>query len=144
MDRLLDQTCMTYPETYVRDMPGSELKMILESVADNLFNADPYYQQGGDMVRTGGLNYAMTPSAEMDARISDMTLANGQRIEANKTYRVAGWATVGSESPGAPVWDVVADYLRAAKTVTIETLETPILRGVQGNPGIKDYVGSLG
>jgi S-sulfosulfanyl-L-cysteine sulfohydrolase len=144
MDRLLDQTCMTYPETYVRDMPGSELKMILESVADNLFNADPYYQQGGDMVRTGGLNYAMTPSAEMDARISDMTLANGQRIEANKTYRVAGWATVGSESPGAPVWDVVADYLRAAKTVTIETLETPILRGVQGNPGIEDYVGSLG
>ena len=144
MDRLLDQTCMTYPETYLRDMPGSELKMILESVADNLFNADPYYQQGGDMVRTGGLNYAMTPSAEMDARISDMTLANGQRIEANKTYRVAGWATVGSESPGAPVWDVVADYLRAAKTVTIETLETPILRGVQGNPGIEDYVGSLG
>ena len=141
MDRLLDQTCMTYPETYVRDMKGSELKLILESVADNLFNLDPYYQQGGDMVRTGGLNYRCAPSAAMGERISALTLANGRGIEAGKNYRVAGWATVGAQSPGAPVWEVVADYLRDRKQVTIDKLETPMLTGVKGNPGIADYAG---
>ena len=141
MDRVLDQTCMTYPETYVRDMSGSELKTILESVADNLFNEDPYYQQGGDMVRVGGLNYTLDPKAAMDQRISEMTLSNGERIDANKMYRVAGWATVGSESPGAPVWDVVADYLREAKTVKVDRVDTPVLKGVSGNPGLEDYLG---
>jgi len=141
MDRLLDQTCMTYPETYVRDMAGSELKLILESVADNLFTPDPYYQQGGDMVRTGGLNYTCTPKAEMGERIGDLTLANGKAIEADKTYKVAGWATVGSQSEGAPIWEVVADYLRDKKTVQVDKLETPLLKGVTGNPGIADYAG---
>ncbi len=139
MDRLLDQTCMTYPETYVRDMPGSELKTILESVADNLFNPDPYYQQGGDMVRTGGLRYSCDPLAKMGQRIGDLALAGGKPIEADKTYRVAGWATVGSQSPGAPVWEVVADYLREQKTVRIDSLESPVLKNVSGNPGIADY-----
>jgi len=143
MDRVLDQTCMTYPETYVRDMSGSELKTILESVADNLFNEDPYYQQGGDMVRCGGLNYTLDPKAAMDQRISEMTLGSGERIDANKMYRVAGWATVGSESPGAPVWDVVADYLREAKTVKVDRVDTPVLKGVSGNPGLEDYLGVL-
>ena len=78
MDRLLDQTCMTYPETYVRDMAGSELKLILESVADNLFTPDPYYQQGGDMVRSGGLHYSCTPNAGMGQRIGDLQLASGK------------------------------------------------------------------
>ena len=141
MDRLLDQTCMTYPETYVRDMKGSELKLILESVADNLFNPDPYYQQGGDMVRTGGMNYRCAPGAGMGERISAMTLANGRSIEDSKNYRVAGWATVGAQSSGAPVWDVVADYLRDRKQITIDKLETPKLTGVKGNPGIADYAG---
>jgi len=141
MDRLLDQTCMTYPETYVRDMAGSELKLILESVADNLFTPDPYYQQGGDMVRTGGLNYSCTPKAAMGERIGDLTLASGKAIEADKTYRVAGWATVGSQSEGAPIWEVVADYLRDKKTVQVDKLETPLLKGVAGNPGIADYAG---
>jgi sulfur-oxidizing protein SoxB len=139
MDRLLDQTCMTYPETYVRDMPGSELKTILESVADNLFNPDPYYQQGGDMVRTGGLKYSCDPLAKMGERIDDLTLANGKSIDPEKTYKVAGWATVGSQAPGAPVWDVVADYLREQKTVRIDKLESPTLKNVDGNPGIADY-----
>jgi sulfur-oxidizing protein SoxB len=139
MDRLLDQTCMTYPETYVRDMAGSELKLILESVADNLFTPDPYYQQGGDMVRTGGLNYSCTPKAAMGERIGDLTLASGKAIEADKTYKVAGWATVGSQSDGAPIWEVVADYLRDKKTVQVDKLETPLLKGVAGNPGIADY-----
>ncbi len=141
MDRLLDQTCMTYPETYVRDMKGSELRLILESVADNLFNPDPYYQQGGDMVRTGGLNYRCNPTAAMGERISELTLADGRGIEASKNYRVAGWATVGAKSPGAPVWEVVAEYLRDQKQVAIDKLETPLLTGVKGNPGIADYAG---
>jgi len=144
MDRLLDQTCMTYPETYVRDMSGAELKLILESVADNLFNPDPYYQQGGDMVRTGGLRYRCEPLATMGSRISDMTLSNGTKIDAGKNYRVAGWATVGSKSPGAPVWEVVAEYLRDRKTVRVDDLESPVLTGIKGNPGIADYRGEIG
>ncbi|WP_439107462.1 thiosulfohydrolase SoxB [Congregibacter sp.] len=144
MDRLLDQTCMTYPETYVREMSGGELRNILESVADNLFNADPYYQQGGDMVRTGGFNYRLDPLAAMGSRVSDMTLANGKRMQDNGSYKVAGWATVGSQSTGDPVWEVVARYLRAQKTVRIERLESPALKNVSSNPGLADYRGTLG
>ena len=143
MDRLLDQTCMTYPETYVRDMKGAELKTILESVADNLFNPDPYYQQGGDMVRTGGLEYQCAPLAGMGNRITEMTLANGKKLDADKSYRVSGWATVGAQSAGAPVWDVVAEYLRDQKTYTMKKLESPVLKGVKSNPGISDYAGGF-
>jgi len=141
MERLMDQTAMTYPETYVRQMAGSELKTILESVADNLFHTDPYYQQGGDMVRLGGLDFTCDPTAKMDARISDLTLDNGKAIEASKQYKVAGWATVGSESPGAPIWDVVAEYLKEKKTIKVEKVNTPKLRNVAGNPGLSDYMG---
>ena len=141
MERLMDQTAMTYPETYVREMAGNELKTILESVADNLFHTDPYYQQGGDMVRLGGLNFTCDPSAKMDGRISDLTLDSGKAIEATKHYKVAGWATVGSESPGAPIWDVVAEYLKAKKTIKVEKINTPKLRNVAGNPGLADYTG---
>ena len=139
MDRLLDQTCITYPETYVREMSGEEIKLILEDVADNLFNPDPFYQQGGDMVRLGGMNYVCDPLADIGSRISDMTLDSGEPIEAGKQYKVTGWATVGSESPGAPVWEVVAEYLRAKKTVRIDRLNTPVLKNIAGNPGIADY-----
>jgi sulfur-oxidizing protein SoxB len=139
MERLLDQTCITYPETYVRDMTGEEIKLILEDVADNLFNPDPFYQQGGDMVRLGGMNYVCDPLADIGSRISDMTLDSGERIEAGKTYKVTGWATVGSQSPGPPVWELVAEYLRTEKTVRVERLNTPVLRNVEGNPGISGY-----
>jgi len=134
---------MTYPETYVRDMPGSELKLILESVADNLFHNDPYYQQGGDMVRVGGLSYSCDPGKEMGQRIDNLSLHDGKPIEADKTYKVAGWATVGSKSPGPPVWDMVAEYLRDRKTVRIDELETPRLINVAGNKGIADYAGNM-
>ena len=143
MERLMDQTAMTYPETYVRDMSGAELKTILESVADNLFHTDPYYQQGGDMVRLGGANYTCDPMSSMDSRISDLTLDNGKPLEASKTYKVAGWATVGSQSPGAPVWDVVAEYLKANKTIKVDKLNTPKLRNVAANPGVSDYSGIM-
>ncbi|MCU7907114.1 MAG: thiosulfohydrolase SoxB [Candidatus Thiodiazotropha sp. (ex Epidulcina cf. delphinae)] len=141
MDHVMDQTCITYPETYRRAMKGSDIKAILEDVSDNLFNRDPYYQQGGDMVRVGGLDYVCEPSAGFGKRISGMTLDDGTRIEADKSYMVSGWATVGSKSPGEPIWDVVAKYLRDRKTVKIKKLNTPKLVGVKGNPGIADYPG---
>ncbi len=141
MERLMDQTAMTYPETYVRDMRGSELKTILESVADNLFHTDPYYQQGGDMVRLGGLNFTCDPVATINNRISDLELDNGKQIDASRSYKVAGWATVGSKSSGAPVWDVVAEYLKARKTIKVDHINTPKLRNVSGNAGLRDYSG---
>ncbi len=143
MDRVLDQTCMTYPETYVREMSGEQIKLILEDVCDNLFNPDPYRQQGGDMVRVGGMTYAVEPNGESQNRISEIRDLQGQLIDANKDYKVAGWATVGSKSPGAPVWDVVASYLRDRKTIKIDKLIEPKLKGVAGNLGIADYMGEV-
>jgi sulfur-oxidizing protein SoxB len=139
MERVMDQTCITYPETYVREMSGENLKLILEDVADNLFNPDPFYQQGGDMVRTGGMNYVCEPLAGAGKRISAMTLDDGTPIEAGKTYKIAGWATVGSQAPGQPIWDVVAEYLRSAGVARVERLNTPLLKGLQGNQGLADY-----
>jgi sulfur-oxidizing protein SoxB len=139
MEHVLGQTCITYPETYVRDMSGEQLKLILEDVADNLFNPDPYYQQGGDMVRVGGMDYSCNPQAPAGQRISSMTLDDGTPVEAGKSYRVAGWATVGARAPGPPIWDVVAEYLRDAGVARIDKLNTPRLEGVGENPGIAEY-----
>lgn len=136
MERVLDQTCMTYPETYVREMEGRELKTILEGVADNIFTPDPYYQQGGDMVRTGGMSYSCAPRNGFGERISDLRLRDGSLINPNKRYKIAGWATVGSKSPGPAVWDVVADHLRDRKEVNVDRLETPFLKGITSNPGL--------
>ena len=141
MEHILDQTCMTYPETYRREMTGADIKLILEDVCDNLFNEDPYYQQGGDMVRVGGLDYVCDPTAAAGKRISDMTLDNGEKVDPGKKYVVAGWATVGSQSPGAPVWDLVADYLRLRKSAKLEKINTPKLKNVAGNPGLAEYPG---
>lgn len=143
MERLMDQTAITYPETYVREMSGAEIKIILESVADNLFHTDPYYQQGGDMVRLGGLNYSCDPTASMDSRITELTLDDGRSLDATKNYKVAGWATVGSKSPGPPIWDVVAEYLREKKTITVDKVNTPVLKNVANNAGLADYSGLL-
>jgi sulfur-oxidizing protein SoxB len=136
MEHVMDQTCITYPETYVNEMTGETIKLILEDVADNLFNKDPYYQQGGDMVRLGGLDYSLDLDAPAGERISAMQLDDGTPIEASRTYKVAGWATVGSESPGEPIWELVAKYLRRVKTANIEKLNTPKLKNAEGNPGI--------
>ena len=136
MENVLDQTCTTYPETYRREMSGADIKLILEDVCDNLFNADPYYQQGGDMVRVGGLDYVCDPTATIGKRIQDMALDNGEKIDPGKNYVVAGWATVGSKSPGIPVWDMVANYLRGNTTARLEKINTPKLKNVAGNPGL--------
>ncbi len=143
MEHIMDQTGTTYPETYVRDMSGADIKLVLEDVLNNLFNEDPYYQQGGDMVRVSGLDYTCDPKATIGKRVSDMQLDDGTRIEAEKKYKVAGWATVGSKSPGAPIWDVVAEYLRDQKTVRVGKLNTPKLKNVAQNPGVADYVGDI-
>jgi len=136
MEHVMDQTGTTYPETYVREMKGSDVKLILEDVCDNLYNTDPYYQQGGDMVRVGGLDYVVDPTAGFGKRITHMTLDNGKSVEASKTYKVSGWATVNSVAPGRPVWDVVADYIRSQDRVSIKKLNTPKIVNVDGNPGI--------
>ena len=142
MDHVMDQTCITYPETYVRDMTGSDIKLILEDVADNLYNLDPYRQQGGDMVRVGGLDYTIDINAKIGQRITDMRLDDGTVIDMNKSYRVSGWATVGSQSPGEPIWDTVATYLRDQKVAKIKKLNVPKIVGGKDNPGIAEYKGS--
>ncbi len=132
---VLAETAISYPETYVQDMTGSALKTIMEDVADNLFNPDPYLQQGGDMVRVGGMDYACAPNEATGNRISDMALDDGTPIEAGKTYRVAGWASVNPQN-GAPVSAVVEKYLGANKTLTIKRANRVTLKGVANNPGI--------
>ena len=134
MEDVLNETAITYPETYVQTMTGAEIRAVLEDVCDNLFNPDPYYQQGGDMVRIGGLSYACAPAEAIGRRISDLRLDDGRPLDAGKSYKVAGWASVSAQA-GRPVWDVFADHLRAGRTSP--TRESGVsLKGVEGNPGI--------
>lgn len=136
---MMDQVATTYSYATVTQMSGAMIKTVLEDVCDNLFNPDPYYQQGGDMVRVGGLTYACEPGAGMGRRIQDMRL-NGKPIEAGKNYRVAGWAPVAEEAASMPgtrmVWDVVEQWLKSKGRVTPRKINTPRLIGVSGNPGI--------
>ncbi len=138
MEHLLDQTAITYPYTTVTNMSGEMIKTVLEDVADNLFNPDPYYQQGGDMVRVGGLQYTIDPTAGAGKRISEMRL-NGKLIDASKTYKVAGWAPVSEEAKnagGEAIWDLMARHLKEVKTIKAVKLNEPIIKGVKGNPGM--------
>lgn len=135
---LMDQVATTYSYATVTEMSGETIKTVLEDVCDNLFNPDPYYQQGGDMVRIGGLTYACEPGAAMGKRIQDMRL-KGRPIEAGKTYKVAGWAPVAEEARSAGnkmIWDVVEQWLKAQGRVTPRQPNLPRLIGVQGNPGL--------
>ena len=136
-EHVMDQTAITYPWTTLSDMTGETIKNVLEDVADNLFNPDPYYQQGGDMVRVGGMQYTCDPTAKTGARISNMRLG-GKLLEADKTYKVAGWAPVqeASKNAGPPVWDVVETYLKAQKVIKPLVLNNPTLQGTAGNPGL--------
>jgi sulfur-oxidizing protein SoxB len=133
MEDVLAETACTYPETYAQSMTGGQIKDILEDVCDNLFNPDPYYQQGGDMVRIGGLSYTCAPAESVGHRISDLKLENGRPLEAGKRYKVAGWASV-NEQKGAPVWDVFAEHLRNGMT-SGDSRDSVTLKGVDGNPG---------
>ena len=134
MEDVLTETAITYPETYVLNMTGGQIKDILEDVCDNLFNADPYHQQGGDMVRIGGFTYTCTPAEGVGRRISDLKLDNGRPLESAKSYKVAGWASV-NEQQGKPVWDVLARHLASGKTAAARGTGVT-LNGVDDNPGI--------
>ena len=136
LEHVMDQTATTYSQTYVREMSGKDLKLIMEDVADNLFNTDPYYQQGGDMVRVGGMDYTIKPNEAMGKRIENMALDDGTIIEDNKNYKVAGWGQVNSVAPGREVWEIVSDYLKDHPQVKIKKLNTPKIVGVNDNPGI--------
>ena len=138
MERVLEQTAITYPASTLNDMSGKQIHDIMEDICDNLFNPDPYYQQGGDMVRLGGLQYTCDPNQKIGKRISNMML-RGKPLDANKTYKVAGWASVNEGVTGTPIWDVVAEYLRSVKVVKKVKLNQPTLVGMGKNQGIAGY-----
>lgn len=136
---LMDMTATTYSYATLTEMTGATIKTVLEDVCDNLFNPDPYYQQGGDMVRVGGLQYSCNPLAGMGKRIDDMRL-NGKLIEADKKYKVAGWAPVAEEARtagGKMVWEIAEQWLKASGgKIPERKLNTPKLVGVLPNPGV--------
>jgi sulfur-oxidizing protein SoxB len=137
-EQLMDQTAITYPYTTLSELTGEAIKAILEDVADNLFNPDPYLQQGGDMVRVGGMTYACDPLAKIGSRISDLRVQE-KPMQADKRYKVAGWAPVaeggGAGNTGEPIWDVVERYLKDRKTIAPRAPNVPKLLGVDRNPG---------
>ncbi len=118
---IFNATAMSYPEAYRSEMTGETLHIILEDVADNLFNPDPYYQQGGDMVRVGGMGYRIDINQPQGKRITEMTLLKtGERIEPSQTYVVAGWASVNEGTEGPAIWDVVESHIRREGIVTVD------------------------
>ena len=122
------QTAITYPQSTVNELAGAQIKSMLEDIADNLFNPDPYLQQGGDMVRVAGLSYAIAPSARVGSRISDLRL-RGKPLEASKRYKVAGWAPVAEGIHGEAVWEVALRYLRGLRTVPALKTSEPRVTG---------------
>ena len=136
-EHLMDQTAITYPYSTLTEMKGARVKEILEDIADNLYNPDPYYQQGGDMVRVGGLSYRCDPQAAAGRRIDDLRLG-GRALDADRSYKVAGWAPVSEEAKqtgGKPIWDLVEPWLKAKGRVAARQLNLPQVAGVEGNPG---------
>ncbi|WP_455199009.1 thiosulfohydrolase SoxB [Kaarinaea lacus] len=135
-EHVMTHTAITYPQATLNDVPGETIKLVLEDVADNLFNKDPYYQQGGDMVRVGGLKFSISPDKTIGNRINDMELY-GKPLDAKKKYKVAGWASVEQHEQTNPIWDVVAEYIRAQDTVRIKEMNLPKIKGMENNPGIE-------
>ena len=133
---LMGQTAITYAKSTLNEMTGETIKLILEAIADNLFNPDPYYQMGGDMVRVGGLRYAIDPTAPIGSRLSDLEF-QGKPLDPAKNYRVAGWASVNPQPDDLPdIWDVVSEYLIDQKAIREVVPNVPHIKGVTGNPGI--------
>ena len=123
---MMNQTAITYPHVTLSEVTGDAIKNILEDVCDNLFNPDPYYQQGGDMVRVGGLQYAIYPARKIGRRIGKLTL-HGKPLAASKTYKLASWAPVGEGSTGEPVWDILTQYLRGKPALRAPQVNRPTL-----------------
>lgn len=144
MERVMDETSMTYGETYATEMTGAAIKDMMEGICENIFQKDPYLQSGGDMVRIGGLDYTCEPNAKMGSRIYDIRLDDGTPVKPENTYTVSGWAQVETTGSGRPIWDIVADYLRKHKgDLKLKKVNHPKLVGVKDNPGIQDYDGEM-
>ena len=135
LEDLMDQTAITYPYTTLNELTGAQIKAILEDVGRQFFQSRPLPAQGGDMVRVGGMTYAIAPAARSARRISEMRI-RGVPMEAGKRYKVAGWAPVAEGAAGEPVWEVVARYLRSKRIVTARRVNQPKVLGVKDNPGI--------
>jgi S-sulfosulfanyl-L-cysteine sulfohydrolase len=135
LEHLMDQTAITYPQTTLNELSGAQIKAILEDIADNVFHADPYLQQGGDMVRVAGMSYELAPKAKIGSRISALEIA-GKPLQSTKRYKVAGWAPVAEGITGEPIWDVVARYLRATGTVPPLKAQQPRLAGTNPSPNV--------
>jgi sulfur-oxidizing protein SoxB len=134
MEHVMDMTAITYPETEVKDMTGSEIKQVLEQTCDHLFNPDPYQQHGSDMLRVGGMHYTCDPNKSFGNRVTYLTLS-GKAMDASKKYKVASWGGT-SVAKGQPVWEVVADYLKHKKEISAIKPSMPKLVGVDGDPGV--------
>ena len=147
MEDVMTQCAITYGETYVNEMSGRDLMRILEGVADNLFDVDPYLQSGGDMVRVGGMDYTIDPSKPLYQRLTDAKLDNGHTIEPDQMYKVAGWATVNQAPNGRLMWDVVHDYIVKNRgkdnILRLPKINHPTLIGIKKNPGIENYPGKI-
>jgi sulfur-oxidizing protein SoxB len=136
LEHLMDQTAITYPQTTLNELSGEAIKGILEDIADNVLNPDPYLQQGGDMVRVAGMSYALEPGARIGSRISQLRV-RGEPMEATKRYKVAGWAPVGEGITGEPIWELVSRHLRTLKTVPALPANRPRFINVKDNPGLE-------
>ncbi len=148
MGDMMTQCAITYGETYVRDMQGAEIVTMLEGIAGNLFDKDPYLQSGGDMVRVGGLDFTIEPGKD-ENRLSDIRFnKTGEALDPEKMYSVSGWATVGAAPEGRLIWDIVRDYILRArdenKVLNLKYINTPKLVGMNDNPGLADYIGETG
>ncbi len=144
---MMTECALTYPNVTVNEFTGEQIKGILEDVCDNIFNKDPYYQQGGDMVRVGGLKYAVEPNGTIGNRISEMEF-NGKPVDPKKKYRVAGWASVADPDnipgdTGVRIWDLMEDYLTDKKVISNVQPNEPKLKGVKGNPGLNPEYGNV-
>jgi len=147
MEDVMNQCSMTYAETYTSEIMGKNLLETLEEIADNLFDPDPYLQSGGDMVRVGGIDYTIDPTKKLYERISDARLDNGEKIDPNKSYKLAGWATVNRTPEGRLMWDVTRDYIlqnkQADNVLKLDKINHPKLLGVKNNLGVADYEGEM-
>ena len=131
IDDMYSQTAMNYPAVYRTEMTGEQLKIMLEDVCDNLFNPNPYYQQGGDMVRVGGLSYECAPKEVMGNRIQNMVFTpTGAPIEANKSYVVGGWASVNPDTEGPAIYDLLENYIQRKNLINPSSVGAVTVKGM--------------
>ena len=130
IDDIYSQTSMNYPEVYRTEMNGETIKNLLEDVCDNIFNPDPFFQQGGDMVRVGGMTYTCQPKETMGKRISDLKLSNGEKIESQKKYTIGGWGSINPDVKGPPIYKLLEDYVSGEKIIKPKHNNPVTIKGI--------------